>query len=151
MRIRAAELKDYPAMLEMAFAFAGADPRKPGFQEQQFANLFLAACTTEVLAMWVAVQDENIVGMMGAMIYPNLFDHSKETAQELFLWVQPSYRDGTARKGLISAFEEWAGEGRRHLLTMPATVDKKVADRLMRGVGYLPIEGTYCKGYEPCQ
>lgn len=144
--IRHATHEDIGACLEMGLAF---------FAESGLAaeTSFDATTTARTLAHLIDAADgvllvaeaDGIIGMAGALSYPHYFNADSLTAQELFWWVRPDSRGGSAGVRLLQALEAWAkGQGCSTLTMVCLPIDSP-AEGVYRRVGYRASERSYIK------
>lgn len=96
-------------------------------------------------ALLVAEIAGKIVGMAGALAYPHYFNTASKAAQELFWWVGPQYRGGSAGVRLLQALEAWAKALGCTTLTMICLPIDSPAERVYQRVGYRASERSYIK------
>jgi GNAT superfamily N-acetyltransferase len=87
---------------ETLFASLDYDPDK-------LTNLCETAVASNhsIMNVFIAVDDDVLVGMMGGTCFEHFFGNDK-LAMEMFLYIHPDYRGGTASVRLIKKFEQWA-------------------------------------------
>ena len=144
--IRHATHEDISACLEMGRAF---------FDESGFGaeTAFDAETTAATMAhliddasgVLLVAETEGLIGMAGALAYPHYFNADSKTAQELFWWVRPESRGGSAGVRLLQALEAWAkGQGCTTMTMVCLPIDSP-AERVYQRVGYRPSERSYIK------
>ena len=57
---------------------------------------------------WIVEKDGEPVGALGALLVPNIFNHSFTTLAEIFWYVLPEHRNGRAGIMLLDAFDQYA-------------------------------------------
>lgn len=147
MTVRAATPDDIPACLEFGQRFFDESgfSAETAFDAESTEATFRHLINSEDGAMLVAVNDGEIVGMAAALAYPHYFNVNSRTAQELFWWVAPSARGGTAGVRLLQALETWArGKGCTTLSMVCLTIDSP-AERIYARMGYRATERSYIK------
>lgn len=96
-------------------------------------------------AVFVAAQGEKIVGVAQAVKYTNYFSDAP-MGIELFWWVAPEHRGGSAAVRLMDAMERWADD--EHCVAF-AMVDithiNSAAPRIYERRGYELCERTWIK------
>ena len=103
---------------------------------------FLTTYPSVILSLW---KEEVLLGGLGAMIVPDLFD-GRLCGHEMFIFIRKSERGGSGFLRLLKAFRAWwiergAVEGR--LAHMEHAETDEALDRLYRKLGYRPIERSY--------
>lgn len=88
-----------------------------------------------------------VVGMAAAVAYPCWFDNEHLTAQELFWWVEPSYRGGSMGTQLRQGLEDWARGKGCLTMEMGALEASRVETlaHMYERKGYGPKERIFCK------
>ena len=86
-----------------------------------------------------------VVGAIGGILHPDLYDPSREVADEFFWFVLPEHRG--AGVALYRAFERWARERGAHQIQMCHLTDVMPAkvSRFYERAGFQPIETRYAK------
>lgn len=147
LRVRPAVLDDIPRMCEMAEAFIGSidDPAVefdgPGFATRMATYL-------QIPDFFVRVIDDGelgAVGGIGAFAGPHYLFVRPRMASEMFWWVEPDYRGGTAALRLIEAYEAWARDQGCEVVCFSAFVDDPRVARLLDRRGYRHMESAYSK------
>ena len=88
-----------------------------------------------------------VVGMAAAIAYPCWFDDDHLTAQELFWWVEPSYRGGPMGAQLQQGLEDWARSKNCRTMEMGALEASRVETLayMYERKGYGAKERIFCK------
>lgn len=60
--------------------------------------------------LWVVTKDGELVGALGALSLPNVYNPTIKTLVELFWWVAPTHRDGRAGLLLLNMFIDCAAK-----------------------------------------
>jgi GNAT superfamily N-acetyltransferase len=145
MRVRPAEVVDYPRMVEMGAHFiAETMYRDHAFYDPaQVETAFGSLLQHHSVVSLVAEENGVLVGMVAGMIQPHML-YGEITATELFWWAEPSARP-TGLK-LLKAFEELARErgAKKVLMIAPSARVEKLYQRL----GYRHHEAVYEKSLE---
>lgn len=97
------------------------------------------------LGVLVVAEEEDIVGIAGAILFPFHFNHEFITGQELFWWVQKEHRG--CGGGLYQYLEEKAKEKGCQALIMIAleTIKPAAVGKLYERKGYKKHENLYIK------
>lgn len=144
--IRHAAHDDINACVEMGRAF---------FDESGFAaeTAFDPATTAQTVThlinspqgVLLIAETDQIIGIAGALAYPHYFNADSLTAQELFWWVRPESRGGSAGVRLLQAMEAWAKGVGCTTMTMICLPIDSPAERVYQRVGYRASERSYIK------
>lgn len=141
--IRHAKETDMERMLEMGEAFWGTTPYATTgmeFNEESVSTMFRDMIENHYLV--VAESPEGVVGFLGYMISPFIFNTDYVTASELFYWVDPEYR------GIGSEFlkivEEDLKEG-VHIINMAELSTSDDLYEFYTKRDYVPTEQVYSK------
>lgn len=144
--IRFATHADIPRCVEMGRAFfAESNAASFPFDESSAEKTLTHLIEAEDGALLVA-EKEGVVGMVGALAYPHFMNLSKKAAQELFWWVEPAHRGGSAGVRLLQAVEAWAEARGCATLTMVCLPIDSPAERIYQRTGYRALERSYVKG-----
>lgn len=105
--------------------------------------LFLASYPSTILGLW---QDEDLIGGLGGMIAPDLYD-GRLYAQEFFWFIGQTHRRGTGALRLLRAFEQWAIDRQATELRMVHLVgaQETALETLYEKLGYAKVEVCYRK------
>lgn len=148
-RIREATYEDFPILIDMGrmfFAESGYgdliefDPDSA----EQTINMLIESDSGILL---VAEKDKEVVGMVGALLYPFYFNLSHITGQELFWWVRPELRGGRAGYLLLRQVEAEAKSRGATTFSMIAldSVSPEIAGGIYIKSGYRASEYSYIK------
>jgi len=96
--------------------------------------------------MWKYVKNDQIVGMLGGILSPDILDGSL-TATETFWYVHPEHRTGRGGLELLLTFEKWAVEIGANRIMMAHLVEhnSETLKKLYERRGFKPIEIFYSK------
>lgn len=94
--------------------------------------------------IFIAKRGNEIVGMIGAIIYPLWFNASVKMAQEVFWYMKPEERNGTGSL-LLDALEKEAKAQGVHALSMLSVEKLPSLDDYYIRRGYRPSEKTFIK------
>lgn len=97
-------------------------------------------------ALWKLVRDDKIIGMMGAILSPDLND-GELIATEAFWYVLPNYRNSIEGLKMIVHFENWAkqvGAKRVIMAHLLSSMPESLAAYYQRH-GFIPVEVNYVK------
>lgn len=148
-KIRPARLEDLPRLGMMGASFfdaAGLD-RWYRYKPRAVAKVLADFMASDQAVLLVAEGQTGPVGVAGAMAYRCWFDDEHLTAQELFWWVEPSYRGGSIGADLYRGLEDWARELGCQTMEMSAldTLKPGALSVFYRRKGYGAKERIYCK------
>ena len=145
--IREASLDDLPRLTPMALEFYSQSRFLRDFDADRFAK-----CWTGLLTLGTGVifllGDEDISGMLGGVIYPDLYS-GRLIATEFFWYV----RLGSRGQGmqLYQAFEQYARDRGCEEIRMVHLLDSmpEKLNRVYRRLVYVPSEVHYVKELNP--
>ena len=78
------------------------------FEKKTFEKTVSHLITDENSNIFVAVEEGEIVGMAGALLFPFYMNENVLSCQEVFWWVKPEARKGSLGMNLLSGVEKWA-------------------------------------------
>ena len=149
MNVRRAKREDFGTLIDMGEKFLAQTP---------WAHLGLdAPSTAETLSelvanpnglLLVAEEEDEIVGMLGALAFPHYFNKQHTVCQELFWWVEEKARGTGAGRGLLQAAEAWTKElGAKALMmiSLRGVPGADAVDRMYEKAGYVPAEHSYVR------
>lgn len=128
MKVRFATEKDIPVYLEYFKLFHQASPIKDSIDldEDGFVAFLETALYNPNICVFVCTDNDNIIGITAAIIYPMYFNPSALVAQELWWWVHPEARGKGASKLLLNALETWADLKQAKAVFMIALEDENI-------------------------
>ena len=128
MKVRFATEKDIPVYLEYFKLFHQASPIKDSINldEDGFVAFLETALYNPNICVFVCTDNDNIIGITAAIIYPMYFNPSALVAQELWWWVHPEARGKGASKLLLNALETWADLKQAKAVFMIALEDEDI-------------------------
>lgn len=149
MIVRNAIAEDLPRYLPLGQAFHAASPMREiiPFDPEGYAEFFLQAIHNPNMGVWLAEENNNIVGIAGALFYPMYFSPSSMVAQELWWWLNPETRGRGAGQAMYSVIESWAIAKGATALFMIALENERVDSMasLYARKGFRPLERTFIK------
>lgn len=89
-------------------------------------------------------KEGELVGVLAGFIAPQ-FMTGVMLAQEMFWYVKPEHRGGTAGVRMFQEFEKWATEQRAYGIVMASLADNPPVAELYKKRGYRHIESHYLK------
>jgi GNAT superfamily N-acetyltransferase len=148
--VRTATVEDLPRYMDLAKAFVATTPVNHliPFDRDSTAAFVESALDNENMAVLVAEEDDKIVGITAAIVYPMYFNPSKLVAQELWWYIKPDARGGTASKLLFQEIEKWGKSKQAEAMFMIALDNDRVTTmaKMYGRLGYAPTERVFVKG-----
>ena len=96
----------------------------------------------------IVVEDnETLVGIIGGIVIPSIFDETEKIAQEMMWFIKKDYRKGELAKDLLQRFEKEARDlGANHIaVAAMGNMRNEVLDRFYRHNGYTLMETQYIR------
>jgi hypothetical protein len=95
----------------------------------------------------ILLVDDDLSGMIGALLYPFYFNHEHLTGQELFWWVDPSKRKSSVGKDLLKAAQDEAKAKGAKSFTMIAleSLTPELVGNIYLNQGYRKSEHSYIR------
>lgn len=108
--IREGDISDIPYLVKMGRKFfeASGYQKSFSFKGMTFEKTVSHLISDENSNIFVATDDERVVGMAGALLFPFYMNEDVMSCQEVFWWVEPGSRKGTTGVRLLNEVEEWA-------------------------------------------
>jgi hypothetical protein len=148
--IRTAAVEDIPSYMDLAEAFVATTPvsHLVPFDREATAAFVEGALNNENMIVLVAEDNSEIVGITAALAYPMYFNPSKLVAQELWWYIKPDARGGTASKLLFQEIEKWGKSKQADAMFMIALDNDRVTTmaKMYGRLGYAPTERVFVKG-----
>jgi hypothetical protein len=115
------------------------------FDIEKFVNFWRAIMESEQGIIFVAMEDQDIIGAIAGMAYPEPYS-GELVVQEFFWFVRPGHR-GSAGLRLYNALEYWARQKEAKALRMVHLMDSmpEKLSRIYKRLGYEPLEMQYTK------
>jgi len=134
--------RDAEVLLAVSEAFA----REAGIKvkPEHIVNQARALMTSGIGTFWVYERDGVPYGMVGAILHPSLYDAAVEVT-ELFWYVYPEHRGGSAAIKLLSTVEDWARQVGAVRLRFAHLHDVSFPTSLYDKLGMKPVETYYSK------
>jgi GNAT superfamily N-acetyltransferase len=105
----------------------------------KFHDTLVALSDLDIISVWVAVtESDEIMGAVGVLITPNIYNSSEVLADIYFIDVVPKYRKRGLAKELMRVAEGYARERNAIAITVSFN-QEKIADRVVRK-GYTKYE-----------
>lgn len=144
--IRKATLDDVPEVVRLSALFYPTTHYADFCDMDEDSVWGLASGLIENDVFYVAEDDGRLVGMVGLIIAPFLFNRSKKMAVEIVWWVAPEVRGSGVAHKLLMAIEQpcrEAGAERIQMVHMPNSPPQAAA--LYRHAGYAESEISFTK------
>lgn len=144
--IRKATLADVPAIVSMSARFYPTTHYADWCEMDEASVAGLATGLIENDVFFVAERDGELVGMIGLMIAPFLFNQNRKFAVEIVWWVAPDARGSRIASQLLAIVEQPcrdAGADRIQMVHMPNSPPQAAA--LYRHAGYAESEISFTK------
>src|SRR3990172_4990705 len=137
--VRRATENDVPFLLAMAPVMHAESPRfrSLDYSEEKVFHLFHWLISSGEGGLLVAEMEGKIVGMLGFVVGEFFFGRDRY-ASDLFVYVTPESRGGSAFLRLVKAFEAWANEFgvAEKLLGVSTGIHTERTVRAYEGLGY---------------
>lgn len=146
MEIRKATLADVPVIVAMSARFYPTTHYADWCEMDEASVAGLATGLIENDVFYVAERDGELVGMIGLMIAPFLFNQNRKFAVEIVWWVAPDARGSRIASQLLAVVEQPcrdAGADRIQMVHMPNSPPQAAA--LYRHAGYAESEISFTK------
>lgn len=149
VKIRPATENDIPRLVAMAAAMHAEAPRYrdvPFVAGDQTIFLEMSLKNPDHIIL-VAVDDDKIVGMLGALLVPFMFNLKERYAADFGFYVDPGTRGKRAAVLLVMAYEGWAQAMRvkRACLSESSGIAPDKVGEFLRGMGYSLSGSSYAK------
>lgn len=144
--IRKATLADVPAIVSMSARFYPTTHYADWCEMDEASVAGLATGLIENDVFFVAEKDGELVGMIGLMVAPFLFNQNRKFAVEIVWWVAPDARGSRIASQLLAVVEQPcrdAGADRIQMVHMPNSPPQAAA--LYRHAGYAESEISFTK------
>ena len=144
--VRKATLADVPVIVAMSARFYPTTHYADWCEMDEASVAGLATGLIENDVFFVAERDGELVGMIGLMIAPFLFNQNRKFAVEIVWWVAPDARGSRVASQLLAVVEQPcrdAGADRVQMVHMPNSPPQAAA--LYRHAGYAESEISFTK------
>ena len=144
--IRKATLADVPVIVSMSARFYPTTHYAQWCEMDEASVAGLATGLIENDVFFVAERDGELVGMIGLMVAPFLFNQNRKFAVEIVWWVAPDARGSRIASQLLAVVEQPcrdAGADRIQMVHMPNSPPQAAA--LYRHAGYAESEISFTK------
>jgi len=148
--VRPATVEDIPCYMDLAAAFVATTPVNHliPFDRECTAAFVEGALENENMIVLVAEDAGELIGITAAIAYPMYFNPAKLVAQELWWYIKPDARGGTASKLLFQEIEKW-GMSKQAAAMFMVALDNDRVDTMVKmygRLGYTPTERAFVKG-----
>jgi len=147
--VRPATVDDIPCYMDLAEAFVATTPVSHiiPFDRTGTAAFIESALDNENIIVLVAEDDGKLIGITAAIAYPMYFNPAKLVVQELWWYIKPDERGGSASKLLFQEIEKWGMSKQAEAMFMVALDNDRVETmvKLYGRLGYTPTERTFVK------
>jgi len=110
-----------------------------GFNAQRFYEYLLKLIEADALLVWVAKTDTEIMGAVGLLVTPNVYDHSEILADIYFIDVVPKFRKQGLAKKFMQIAEAYCAENNIKAITISFN-SRDIANRVSKSAGYTFLE-----------
>lgn len=148
VNIRNAVIEDKPQIIELIISFYKESLRDFGVRFDLETLYETVQNFIDNQIGIVAEKEGIIVGVIGGMVTPSMFDKSQKIGQESVWYVDPEERKGSIGFRLIKAFEEECIKRGANAIIMihMSNLYPEALDRLYRMNGFRLMESNYIKG-----
>jgi len=143
LSVRLATAEDMPYMLEQAEQFVDYIPQHLTFDPMYMQDILTGMMELGIVLL--AVEDDKPIGGIGGMPVKCVFDSNHTTMAELFLWIDPNHRKGSAMIRLIKTFEADAKSFGADTVTLCHTNATPGLGKIYERYGFSLAESTYSK------
>lgn len=148
MTIREATLDDLPELLAGTRNFMAEAGLLEliGYHEPTLSELFRHVITAgSGLVLVAEAADGTLVGGVGALVHPHLFNATLNICSELFWFIYPEYRQGRLAWKLLRMLQEWA-TGKAGLMALSAMgTSPESVTRLYELLGFTRYEAAFAR------
>ena len=148
MKIREAQLKDLEQVIKLGKEFFEVSKYDSffSFDEESFEETIGNLIYQDTTTLFV-VDDDGIVGMAGAVLFPFYMNSKIKTCQEVFWYLKPEARKGRVGIDLLTAVEDWARNNGAYSFNMMSLeeVEPEKVERLLSIKGYKKTERHYMR------
>lgn len=143
MIIRDVEDKDASFVRKFAHDFMEYYPTDIDYKEHSLLRTL--EYVSEEGIFFVAVDGEEVIGTIGALIAPHFYAMHHLSATELFLWVREDHRNKSVGPRLLQAYEEEAQKRGCKYITMSSTSNTPKFGSFLERKGYTRVEESFVK------
>jgi GNAT superfamily N-acetyltransferase len=148
--VRPATVDDMSSYMDLAAAFVATTPISHivPFDREGTAAFVEGALYNDDMAVLVAEDAGELIGITAAIAYPMYFNPAKLVAQELWWYIKPEARGGVASKLLFQEIEKWGKDKQAEAMFMVALDNDRVETmvKMYGRLGYAPTERVFVKG-----
>lgn len=140
------DVDDYVAMLK---EFHNNSPMSKSsvYDKEHMYEFIAAGLQSEHMLFVSALEDDKLIGVTGAILYPLYFNPSHVVVQELWWWLNPDVRGNGAGSKMFKFLEDWAKDKQALKLFMIALEDERALkmEKVYKRAGFTPVERTFVK------
>lgn len=114
------------------------------FNKEHFVKSWESMYIAKVGIIFVAIWNEQKVGVIGGVLYIDPFDQNT-VVQELIWYILPEHRNYWTASHLLVAFEEWSRKQGAKYIRVMAPEAKKGLGKMLERNGYRYLEQVYEK------
>lgn len=144
--IRSATLLDIPKILTLVEQFypQTSYAQWAPFDEETVKELITILCRRGILL--VAQVDDSLVGILGVIGMPFIFNKNLISGHEVVWWITPDYRNGSLGKDMLRRVDQIRQlKGWASLQMVRLETSSPVLDRFFKSEGFLPTEYCFTK------
>lgn len=147
LTIRKANIIDTKDILELISEFYEEGLKECGLKFTDYSLNKTAEHFINNGIVIVVEDNDNLVGIIGGIIVPSIFDETEKIAQEMMWFIKKDYRKGELAKDLLNRFEQEARNlGANHIaVAAMGNMRNEVLDRFYRHNGYTLMETQYIR------
>ena len=147
LTIRKANIIDIKDIMDLIAEFYEEGLKECGLK---FTDYALNKTTEHFITNGIVIvveDNDSLVGIIGGIIVPSIFDSTEKIAQEMMWFIKKDYRKGELAKDLLQRFEKEARDlGANHIaVAAMGNMRNEVLDRFYRHNGYTLMETQYIK------
>lgn len=143
--IRLATKDDIPRLVELGVEFHALAKATIPYDPPTFGAMLGGLLDNPACVIFVSERDGVVVGSIGGILAPVLFNLTVTNVSEVFWFVAAAYRGRSDGQRLIDALEAWAKERKAATITMIALAAHPIIGDLYEARGYTPQETQYVK------
>jgi len=145
--IRKAELKDIDAVVELTKDFFEESISDYGLTLDDITIRETISNYIKNLVGIVAEDEGKVIGVIGGMLLPSIFNKNQLIGQETVWYVQKNYRNGSVGLKLIKSFEDECKSRGTDLIIMGlmGNLNTEILDKYYKKRNYKLLEREYIK------
>lgn len=144
--IRAARCEDLPAIVEMGAQFYATTDYPAIAPYGEVSAGLVGEMLLEAGVLLVAEAGEGLLGMVGLVVAPHIFNREVKTAHEVMWWVDPAAREAGVGQALLAAVEPACrAKGARAIQMLHLRNSPPAAAALYQRAGYAYSESSFTR------